>query len=264
MKAFSRPRIGQVLQAGNKVRGSKRHILTNFYFEMENYPISSIEKGVRFCWFTVIWASILQFTWFENLPFSFFQWNSAVCIILFVLFVLYPFLAFVYLWKKSNTMSVSTFTNLYWSIRIRSKRLWYLPFKYIKLLIIALLIGLLYKANPLAILIPLMLIHLADALIIFLMKPFRLSENKERVFTIFSKHYWTYYRWSHIIQNILFFILELILVIMYARRTLDSRENYFSIGYAASAFVILLLINGLVRVGWSLIRYLEICYDAFQ
>ena len=51
---------------------------------------------------------------------------------------------------------------------------------------------------------------------------------------------------------------------MYARRSLDDKRAYFSIGYAACAFVVLLLINGLIRVGWTIIRYLEICYDDVQ
>lgn len=65
-------------------------------------------------------------------------------------------------------------------------------------------------------------------------------------------------------ENVLFFVLELILVIMFGRRSLADKVEYFSIGYAACAFVILLLINGLIRVAWTLIRYFEVLYEDVQ
>lgn len=48
---------------------------------------------------------------------------------------------------------------------------------------------------------------------------------------------------------------------MYARRSLETTGAYFGIGYAACAFVILLLINGLIRLAWCLVKNIEICYD---
>jgi hypothetical protein len=48
--------------------------------------------------------------------------------------------------------------------------------RYYKLLIIGLLIPLLYKANPLATLIPLLILHLADGIFIIVLKPYGLTQ----------------------------------------------------------------------------------------
>lgn len=41
----------------------------------------------------------------------------------------------------------------------------------------------------------------------------------------------------------------------------DNKDSYLSIGYAGVAFIIMLLINGLVRLVWGFIRIFELCSD---
>jgi len=60
---------------------------------------------MRFVYFTIVWACILQFIIFENIPSSFHIWNSVLLILLFVFAVLYPVGVFIYLKRVSNSIS---------------------------------------------------------------------------------------------------------------------------------------------------------------
>jgi hypothetical protein len=72
-----------------------------------------MDKVVRFCYFTICWACILQLTNFSNSPISFHTWNSIITI-LFSLFVLtYPALMYFILRRRSNTVSDTTFDKVY-------------------------------------------------------------------------------------------------------------------------------------------------------
>lgn len=102
-------------------------------------------------------------------------WNSTLCIVMFVVYVAYIFLGWFYLRKKGQITQALTFKEKFDGIRIRVERLWYFIFRYFKLLIIAILISQLYAVNPLAVLIPLLFIHLLDAFVIFFLKPFLLD-----------------------------------------------------------------------------------------
>ena len=73
-------------------------------------------------------------------------------------------------------MSDSTFRKKYEDIRIHSNRLFYFIWRYYKLLLIALLIGFLYDSNPVGILIPLIIVHVIDGLIIIFLKPFGIEQ----------------------------------------------------------------------------------------
>ena len=119
----------------------------------------------------------------------------------------------------------------------------------------------LYKANPLAVLIPLLFIHLIDGLIVLFAKPYIMSEGEEdKIVSRCTKLYWKKYYWiSFVIQNFLFFILEIIIIIMHGMKLEASRDEYLGVGYAACAFVILLLANGLIRVGWGFVKTFEVC-----
>ena len=73
-------------------------------------------------------------------------------------------------------MSRQTFKPLYEDIRIENgSKQFYFIFQYYKYLVIGLLTGLLYAANPLATLIPLIVIHLADGFIVLFVKPYYLE-----------------------------------------------------------------------------------------
>ena len=104
-------------------------------------------------------------------------WNSVLCIFMFVAYILYVFIGFFYLRKQAGITQESTFKEKFDGIRIRKERKWYFIFKYLKLLAIAFIIGQLYKANPLAALIPLMVIHLIDAGIVLFLKPYILDSG---------------------------------------------------------------------------------------
>ena len=69
------------------------------------------------------------------------------------------------------------------------------------------MIGLLYNANPLAVLIPLIVIHLIEAILIIVIRPFYDEYPSEKIGTFFTKKYLTYYWISHVIQDFLFIIL---------------------------------------------------------
>ena len=51
---------------------------------------------------------------------------------------------------------------------------------------------------------------------------------------------------------------------MYGTRSKASTESYLSTGYAAIAFVIILLIIGLIRLGWGIVSVLEICIEDYH
>ena len=130
------------------------------------------------------------------------------------------------------------------------------------MLAIATLIAQLYNSNPLAVLIPLIFIFLVDAVIVAFKKPFLVElKDEDRIHSKCSKLYWKSYWICAIVQNVLFIILEIILIIMFATRNNADTESYLSIGYAATSFVILLLVNGLVRLGWGMITFIETCID---
>jgi len=99
-------------------------------------------------------------------------WNSALCIVMFVAYIVYVFLGFFYLRNQASYTQDSTFKEKFDGIRIKKDSLWYFVFKYLKWLAIAFIIGQLYKANPLISLIILMVIHLVDALIIIFRNPY--------------------------------------------------------------------------------------------
>ena len=48
---------------------------------------------------------------------------------------------------------------------------------------------------------------------------------------------------------------------MYATRNTADTPTYLNIGYAATAFVIMLLVNGLVRLAWGMVSFFEVCID---
>lgn len=134
-----------------------------------------------------------------------------------------------------------------------------------KWLAIAFLIGQLYKANPLAVLIPLMVIHLVDALIIAFRNPYiEDSGESERIVGRCTKFYWKYYQISHIIENVLFFILELVMIIMYGLRSYANKDSYMSVGYACCAFIIMLFVNALTRLVWGFVRIFENCFEEIK
>lgn len=131
-----------------------------------------LDQVIRFTFFTVMWAACLQFTHFFNEPTGFMGWNSALCIVMFVAYLAYVGLGFYYINSQADITQEMTFKEKFDGIRLKKSSRWYFIFKYVKLLAIAFIIGQTYKANPLAALIPLMAIHLTDAIIILVKNPY--------------------------------------------------------------------------------------------
>ena len=90
--------------------------------------------------------------------------------------MLYPIAGFFYLWRTGSTMSDSTFRKNFEDVRIAPGRLFHFIWRYYRFLLIALLIGLIVHGNPLAILIPLIVMHIVDGVIIILLKPFGMEQ----------------------------------------------------------------------------------------
>ena len=241
----------------------KKKFIRRYYEAEKDHSFVFIEKVIRFAYFTVVWACTLQFTWFMNEPQPFHIWNSILLIVLFILAVIYPFIAFIYLHRRFDSISRKTFIPLYFGLRIEGgKKFLYFIFKYYKLLIIALLIGLLYNANPLAVLIPLLSLNLADGIILIIAKPFYLEYPEEKlIVSWFQRNYLKMYWISHIIQNFLFVVLEILMIAAFARRILDSREVYLGLGYACSVFAVIILFVGVFRLFINIIQIFEDCYD---
>ena len=166
----------------------KKRFITKYYEKQNSQTFTFIDKVVRFGYFTIAWASTLQFTWFQNEPQSFHIWNSVLLIVFFIFVLLYPIIGFIYIYRRFDSMSRQTFHPLYFGLRIEGgRKFFFFIFQYYKLLTFALLIGLLYNANPLAVLIPLIIIHLAEAILIIVVRPFYQEYPIEKIGTFFTK-----------------------------------------------------------------------------
>lgn len=147
-----------------------------------------------------MWACCLQFIHFSVQPSGFMVWNSILCIVMFVAYVGYVFVGCYHLWERAGCTQVDTFKEIFDGTRIKGDRFWYFALRYLKLLAIAFIIGQLYSANPLAALIPLIVIHLADAAVITFLNPFIEGSNeREQIVSRCTRVYWKYYRFSHVV-----------------------------------------------------------------
>ena len=64
-----------------------------------------LDRIARFTYFTTIWAANLQFIYFESLPESLSRGNQAVCIIMFIAYVIFPLAGQFYLYRESTTLN---------------------------------------------------------------------------------------------------------------------------------------------------------------
>lgn len=84
-----------------------------FYHSYDAKRLALLDKIVRFGYFTIIWACVLQCTHLSNEPKSFNIWNSVLTIFLFVAVFVYPIVMFFLLRRAANTMSSNTFDKTY-------------------------------------------------------------------------------------------------------------------------------------------------------
>jgi len=68
-----------------------------------------VDKMVRFAYFTIVWACILQFLSFTNSPSSFCTWNSALTVIMFAFAIVYPLVMYYLLRSNADSLTNSTF-----------------------------------------------------------------------------------------------------------------------------------------------------------
>jgi len=94
-------------------------LVENYYYSYLRKWFVFLDKVVRFTFFTVIWASSLQFIYFNCWPTGFMGWNSALCIIMFVAYVLYVFLGYFYLKREGGITQALTFKEKFDGVRIR-------------------------------------------------------------------------------------------------------------------------------------------------
>ena len=260
INSIYRPQLLNILSAKQRQPG----LVSRHYFSLIKRKMVFIDRILRFTFFTVVWAANLQFIYFSSRPTSIRAGSQAICIICFVVFILAVVAIQIYLYRKAESLRVVSFESAYEGMRLRHGKIIYYFWPYLKLLIIATLVAQLYKANPLAVLIPLVLIHIADAVLLYVYRPYLtddIQDEEEKILSQCSKRYWTAYWIAAIIQSALFAILEIVIIIMYGTRSAASTATYFSTGYAACAFVVLLLINGLVRLGWGIIKAFEVCSE---
>ena len=77
-----------------------------------------VDKVGRFCYFTFVWACILQLVFFSNEPQGFHLWNSILMIVIFIGVIIYPIVMFGLLRRGANSLSDATFNTVYEEVRI--------------------------------------------------------------------------------------------------------------------------------------------------
>jgi hypothetical protein len=87
--------------------------IVHYYYNYDFKKAVFIDKIVRFAYFAVVWACVLQFTHLKNEPQSFFAWNTTLTIVMAVSAVAYPFVFFWYLRSTASTLSDNTFNKNY-------------------------------------------------------------------------------------------------------------------------------------------------------
>ena len=91
----------------------------NFFYRYIKHWFVSLDKVIRFTFFTVMWAACLQFIHFYVGPSGVMVWNSILCIFMFVAYIAYVFIGYFYLRKQASFTNESTFKEKFDGIRIK-------------------------------------------------------------------------------------------------------------------------------------------------
>lgn len=167
---------------------------------------------------------------------------------------------FYYFRKRSTDISNGTFHKRYEEVRIDPEHLSYFLVRYYKLVAIACVIGFLYAASPIIPLIVLIALNLGDGVLLIFLKPLGMVQAELIEATTFFPRYPTVYHFTMVIQQALFVIMEILFLVLYGQRTGQSGGSYMGIGYAICVVVILLLLNGLLRLFWGFMKQAQHCY----
>lgn len=220
-----------------------------------------IDKIGRFVYFTICWAVFLQLRFWNVEPSGFKAWNNTIMVIMLIVVVIaFPIIMTLYLKRTINSISATTFDLSFEELRINRDRVFYFYFRYLKLMIIALAVSMLYAVTPIAALIVLLALNFIDLLIIICARPFDMKQDDLIGSRWFYPNYPAVYHVTAIIQQVLFFIFEILFLAMAASRDSASSSGYLGLGYAINIFVVLLLVNGIIRLVWGVLKLIQFCY----
>jgi hypothetical protein len=125
---------------------------------------------------------------------------------------------------------------------------------------IACIIGFLHAGSPIIPLIVLIALNIGDGVVLIFLKPLGMVQKEVIEATTFFPRYPTVYHFTMVVQQALFVIMEILFLVLCGQRTGQSGGSYMGIGYAICVVVILLLLNGLLRLFWGFMKQAQHCY----
>ena len=184
---------------------------TNFFVHYYQQYVARgfvfVDKVGRFVYFTICWAVFLQLRFINVEPTSFRGWNHTIMILMLIFIVIaYPIFMTWYLKRIINTTSSTTFDISFEELRINRERVFYYLFRYLKLMIIAFVVSMLYAVTPIAALIILLILNFTDLLLIACARPFDMKQDDLIGSRWFYPNYPQIYHVTAIIQQVLLFI----------------------------------------------------------
>ena len=124
----------------------------------------------------------------------------------------------------------------------------------------AVLIVFTMNAHPAIPLVILMIIHLVDIILLIFFKPLGMVQTDLVSYVIFYPNYPKVYFICTVAIEGLFIVLEIFFIILATTRDSSSREFYQGIGFVVCLIVIALLLVGLLRLIWGILKLIQYCY----
>lgn len=138
--------------------------------------------------------------------------------------------------------------------------MWYYLFRYYKLFFIAVIVAVTYNSTPVIPLLLLIVLNIIDFALIFALKPLGMEQPDLIGAYIAYPQYPRVYHVTTLLQQIFFIVMEIFWLILFGIRNSASSATYMGIGYVICALVIILLVNGLVRLVWGMLKQFQSCY----
>jgi hypothetical protein len=145
-------------------------------------------------------------------------------------------------------------------MRVSGEKLFYFIFRYYKLIAIACFIGFLHASNALIPLILLLIVNFTDVLLLLITKPLGMKQGELPEAPVFYPLYPRIYQITTVIQQCLFIVLEILWLVLYGQRSSGSSSTYMGVGYVVCGLAILLLVNGLLRMLWGVVKTAQHVY----
>lgn len=209
--------------------------VVRFFRSIPTRPVAFFDQIWRYQYLPVMWACMLQFTNFSG-PVL----NLIICVLAFVIAVLWPVFVTIYIYKKHFTTNAKHFLFLYHDLMYlktsslcdNPKSYLYIGIRMGKLLAYAIFIALFVNNSIIG---PVLLIfyNLIDAAIAVFLKIYHSS----------------IYLLTRIIENTLLIIAAIITMIIFgfADQNTLTAEGFENLGYGLSTVFVLMIINGVVR-----------------